>query len=46
MVELLSDIPRDQYKIIMKVMIGVDMPKVISSCGGYIDISMLHWPGV
>ena len=28
------------------MMIGVDIPRVINSCGGYIDIGLLHWPGI
>ena len=40
------DIPRDKYKVIMKVMPGQDITPVLKSFEGYVDVMLVHWPGV
>jgi diketogulonate reductase-like aldo/keto reductase len=30
----------------MKVMVGIDLQLVLKNFGGYIDVMLVHWPGI
>jgi len=44
--KVFPDIKRDEYKVIMKVMPGFPPMRMIEAYDGFVDVMLVHWPGV
>ena len=43
---LFTEIKREEYKVIMKCMMGHDLKAAVENYGGFVDILLLHYPGI
>ncbi len=44
--KLFPEISRSEYKVIMKVMPGLGLEPIVHNFDNFIDIMLIHWPGI